>query len=167
VTAIRPYEDRDLDTCRELWRDLTQAHREIYDDPTIGGEDPGIYFDRHLADPRLVGLWVAECESAPAGLVGLLMKDGEAEIEPLVVARGYRFRGVGRALLEFIVEEARTRGARHLSVRPVARNTEAIRCFHSAGFRLLGHIEMFLELVPSTRATWKPGIAMHGRRFRY
>ena len=167
MTSIRPYAASDLQACRDLWRDLTQAHREIYADPSIGGEDPGVHFDRHLADPRLLGLWVAESGTAVPGMIGL-MKDGEdTVIEPIVVAQGVRFRGIGHDLLEFVIDIARARGDRYLSVRPVARNVQAIACFHSAGFRLLGHLDMFCDLAPTGTTSWMPGITIHGRRFRY
>jgi hypothetical protein len=46
--TIRPYGDSDLEPCRTLWAELTRRHREIYGDPSIGGDDPGAYFDDHL-----------------------------------------------------------------------------------------------------------------------
>ncbi len=42
---IRDYAPADLPVCRELWRALNRRHREIYDDLTIGGDDPGMEFD--------------------------------------------------------------------------------------------------------------------------
>jgi GNAT superfamily N-acetyltransferase len=162
--AIRAYEPADLDGCRQLWRDLTQWHREIYDDPTIEGDD---YFDRHLADPRLLGLWVARHDARPIGLTGLLAEGADGEIEPLVVAPSWKYRGVGRALVEFVIGEAKNRGMRYLNVHPVARNIEAIAFFHSAGFTTLGHINLLLELKPGGVGTWKSGIRLHRRVFRY
>jgi len=47
--AIRAYALADLDACRRLWQVLTERHRLIYEDPTIGGDDAGLYFDTHLA----------------------------------------------------------------------------------------------------------------------
>ena len=43
--SIRAYEARDLGACRDLWRELTQRNRDIYDDQAIGGDDPGSYFE--------------------------------------------------------------------------------------------------------------------------
>jgi hypothetical protein len=46
---VRPYRDDDREACRELWRELTQTHRDLYEDQSIGGEgDLGEYFDEHL-----------------------------------------------------------------------------------------------------------------------
>ena len=164
--SIRPCEPRDLDACRALWRELTQRHRDIYDDQTIGGDDPGVYFDAYLARSDLAGVWVVEIEGAVAGLTGLLVNDDEAEVEPVVVTADMRSQGIGGRLLERLIEEARARSIRFLSIRPVARNVEAISLFHEAGFRTLGHLDMFMHLGDDDRE-FRRGITVHGRDFSY
>ncbi|MEE9223344.1 MAG: hypothetical protein V3U51_01160 [Thermoplasmata archaeon] len=47
--TIRQYQQSDLESCRSLWVDLTQRHRDIYESSTIGGDDPGENFDKHLS----------------------------------------------------------------------------------------------------------------------
>jgi len=163
---IRPYQPADRDACRGLWRELTQHHRDIYEDQAIGGADPGVHFDAYLAHPKFVGAWVAEEAGAVIGLTGLQGAGDETEIEPVVVSAAHRARGVGRRLIERMLEEARARGAKSVSIRPVARNALAIRRFHAAGFRTLGHIEMFQKL-DSSNQEWKPGPDLHGHEFRY
>ena len=75
--SIRPYQPSDLEACRSLWRELTQRHRDIYDDQSIGGDDPGPYFDRtYLKRPDLVATWVAEHEGAVVALTGLCHRWG-------------------------------------------------------------------------------------------
>ena len=61
--SIRKYQSRDNEECRNLWRELTERHREIYHDPTIGGEHPEDYFDRHLGKVGSENLWVAISDS--------------------------------------------------------------------------------------------------------
>ena len=165
--TIRPYVSTDLEPCRALWADLTQRHRDIYEDPSIGGEAPGLYFDRHLARVGADHIWVAECEGKLLGLVGLRMEDQEAEVEPIVVDPGYQGRGIGRALLNATVLEAEKLGVRFLNVRPVARNAEAISFFYAAGFRLLGHVELCMELRPAPPGAWKSGLELFGCSFDY
>jgi ribosomal protein S18 acetylase RimI-like enzyme len=166
-TSIRPYQPSDLETCRALWRELTQRHRDIYGDPTIGGTDPGPHFDRHLAHPQLAGLWVAERNADIVGFCGLLVDGEEGEVEPIVVSSTFRSMGIGRELLDHVVEESKGRGLRFLSVRPVARNLEAISFFFDAGFRLLGRIELFMESPEPTQREWKTSITIHGNKFRF
>jgi ribosomal protein S18 acetylase RimI-like enzyme len=149
-----------------LWVELTQRHREIYDDPSIGGDDPGLYFDEHLARVGPERLWVADRDGEAVGLVGLIVDGQEAEVEPIVVASAHRGEGVGRALLEHMVEEAKKLGVRYLSVKPVARNLEAISFYYDFGFQTLGEIELFMDLGTPAPGTWKPGPELFGHSFR-
>ncbi len=164
---IRSYRPADLAACRELWRELTQRHRDIYNDSTIGGADPGLYFDQYLTRPNLGGVWVAEQDAAVVGLCGLLLDGTEGEIEPIVVSAARRSRGIGRRLLRHLIAEAKRRGLKFLNIRPVARNAEAITLFHRAGFRTLGHIQMFTDLRPAKKGKWRTGVDLHGNPFRY
>ncbi len=70
--TIRNYEPKNLADCRALWRELTQWHREIYDDPTIGGATPELKFDEHLAAVGMGHVWVAIEQSNIVGMVGMI-----------------------------------------------------------------------------------------------
>jgi N-acetylglutamate synthase-like GNAT family acetyltransferase len=112
-------------------------------------------------------IWVAEREGKLLGLAGLIVEDQEAEVEPIVVAPGSRGRGIGRALLNAMVLEAEKLGVRFLNVRPAARNAEAIAFFYAAGFRLLGRVELSMELRPAPPGAWKPGLELFSCSFEY
>jgi N-acetylglutamate synthase-like GNAT family acetyltransferase len=146
---------------------MTQRHRDVYDDPTIGGENPGLEFDSHLArvGPDLV--WVAESEDGVVGFVSLIHEGEEAEIEPIVVSSKVRSAGIGHQLLEHAAEKARELGVLCLSVKPVARNEEAIAFFYDVGFRTLGHLQLFKWLGESFPGQWKKGPELFGRPFDY
>jgi GNAT superfamily N-acetyltransferase len=165
--VIREYQVDDLESCKELWRELTQRHRDIYSDQSIGGEDAGIHFENYLKKTNLYKLWVAEENSIVVGMAGLLLDEDEAEIEPVVVHSDFRSRGIGTLLIESLKNEARMRGVRYLSIQPVARNVEAIQCFYRAGFSLLGHIDMFLDLTDESDQDWQEGVTIHGHPFRF
>ena len=165
--TIRPYRPADLESCRALWAELVQRHRDLYDDPSIGGEAPGLHFDRHLARVGPERVWVAEGEGKVLGMVALILHGNEAETDPIVVASAHRGQGIGRVLLNRALEEAKALGARYLHVRPVARNLAAISFYYHAGFRLLGRIEMFMELQPSAPGIWKPGPELFGLSFEH
>jgi ribosomal protein S18 acetylase RimI-like enzyme len=164
---IRNYTPSDLDQCRNLWAEMTQRHRDIYADQSIGGEDPGLEFDAHLSRVGPKRVWVATHGGEAVGFVSLIVEGEEAEVEPIVVTAGQRDRGVGEELLRHAVQEARRLGVLVLSVKPVARNTEAISFFHEAGFTTLGHIQLFMWLGPSSPGQWKPGPTLFGRQFSY
>jgi GNAT superfamily N-acetyltransferase len=165
--SIREYRPSDLEACRALQCELVLRHREIYGDPGIGGADPGAGFDEHLRNPDLGGVWVAVADGRVVGLTSLLVRGDEADVEPIIVARSARSRGVGGRLLARAIDEARRREIRFLGAKPVARNAEALAFFHEHGFATLGHLDVFLELSKPTPREWKDGITVHGRRYRY
>jgi N-acetylglutamate synthase-like GNAT family acetyltransferase len=166
VAAIRGYEPRDLEACRALWVELTQWHRDIFNAPEIGGEDPGRAFDEHLAKVGPENIWIAEIDGQVVGLAGLI-SDPEFELEPIIVSRGIRGGGVGRLLATAVVDAAREREARTVQVRPVGRNVEAIRFFHSLGFDVIAHVQLQMDLVEREQDPWVPGEQIADRDFRF
>lgn len=165
---IRSYRDTDLGTCRELWVQLTKRHREIYETESIGGDNPGLQFDAHLATVGAERIWLAEDDGRVVGMVGLIPenKDGSPEIEPLIVTPEARGSGVGRRLVEHAIEAARELGARDVAVSAVGRNAEAIRFYHELGFDTIGYVELFRDLRPREDQPWRDGETIAGRRFR-
>lgn len=165
---IRSYRDSDLETCRELWVQLTERHREIYETDTIGGEDPGLQFDGHLARVGAERIWLDEVDGEVVGMVGLIPEnhDGSPEIEPVIVVPQARGIGVGRRLVEHVVDVAREIGARDVVVSAVGRNAEAIRFYHEMGFDTIGYVELSHDLRPREDQPWRDGETFAGRRFR-
>jgi len=164
---VRDYAEGDYGACRSLWAELTQYHRRIYGDPSIGGDDPGAGFDDYLASPERKRSWVAESHGRVVGLTGLLDRGTSAEVEPVVVAEAVRDQGIGRMLISRVVDEARAGGYEYLAIRPVARNVAAVRRFHAAGFRTLGgHVDLTMDLA-ARRHEWLSGAGLHGLDFDY
>jgi GNAT superfamily N-acetyltransferase len=164
---VRDYAEGDYVACRSLWAELTEYHRGIYGDSSIGGDDPGAGIDDYLAESHRVGSWVAESHGKVIGLTGLLDRGTSGEVEPVVVAETARGQGIGRMLISRVIEEARARGYEYLAIRPVARNVAAVRRFHAAGFRTLGgHIDLTLDLA-ARRHEWLAGASLHGLDFDY
>lgn len=164
---IRNYKPSDLEQCRLLWIELTQHHRELYDDPTIGGDDPGQFFDEHLAEVGPENVWIADEDGIVVGMACLTLTGEESEIEPVIVKSGYQNQGVGRSLVRHITQHAEKLGIRYLSVKPVARNKSAITFFYNMGFRKLGHVQMFMELNPSKQSKWERDLTFLGHNFEY
>jgi GNAT superfamily N-acetyltransferase len=168
--SIREYEDSDYAACRSLWGELAQHHAEIYEGPSIPGDDPGRGFDDYLGRVDRCFTCVSEVGDKVVGLAGLLsaheMSDG-GEIEPVVVTNSLRSKGIGTKLVERVVKEAKKRGVRFLRIRPVARNERAISLYVRLGFDLMGHVDLFQDLSKSTDRTWKTGITIHGNMLKY
>lgn len=164
---VRGYTSADYSASRNLWVELTEHHRRIYEDELIGGDDPGSGFDDYLAVPERVASWVAESAGSIVGLTGLFDHGTSGEVEPVVVAEWFRGRGVGRLLIDHVVAESMRRGHEYLAIRPVARNVEAIRRFYAAGFRTLGgHVDLTMDLA-QRRHRWLSGPNLHGIDFNY
>ena len=162
--TIRKFQSTDTTECRELWGELTEWHREIYQDSNIGGNHPEQHFDAHLLKVGSERLWVAIYDSEVVGLTGLIVEDEEAEIEPLIVSRNFRGKGIGKKLLEIVVSEARRLEVKFLTVRPVARNIQAIKFFYSQNFKNLGHIDLILDLA---NYNWKTGLELFECNFNF
>jgi RimJ/RimL family protein N-acetyltransferase len=60
------------------------------------------------------------------------------QIRGITVDPALRGRGVGRALIDAAIDEARRRGARRLTLRVFAPNEVARRLYESAGFEVEG-----------------------------
>jgi GNAT superfamily N-acetyltransferase len=164
---LREYDPGDYHACRRLWTELTEHHRQIYGDATIGGDDPGAGFDEYLRLPERLTSWVVGVEGDVIGLTGLLDRGTSAEVEPVVVTGAWRRRGIGRRLIEQAVAEAQRVGYEYLCIRPVARNVAAIQSFHDVGFRTLGgHVDLTMDL-RDRKHRWVEGVNLHGRPFRY
>ena len=166
--TIRGYQDGDLETGREMWDQLTEAHRIIYDSPGIGGDNPGLQFDGHLAKVGAENLWLAERGGEVVGMTGLQpgSDEGSLEIEPIVVTPEARGLGVGRALIEHLIDVIKDRGLRDLNVRVVGRNEDAIRFYHEMGFNKIGYLELFFDTTPEDEQIWLDGETIAGRQFK-
>ncbi len=164
---LRNYIRNDFNACRSLWAEMVQRHRDIYNDQSIGGDDPGAEFDKHLEKVGADNIWVAEIEGNVIGFTSLIIKDQEAEIEPIIVAQEHRGKEVGERLIKHAIEAAKKLQILCLYVRPVARNKEAISFFYDCGFRTIGHIQQFIWLGESTPDAWKDGLDIFGKHFKY
>jgi GNAT superfamily N-acetyltransferase len=163
---IRNFQPSDLDAARRLWVELTEWHRQIYESPGIGGDDPGGKFDEHLDRVGAEHIWIAESDGRAIGLTGLIPSESDSELEPIVVTPDWRGRGVGEQLARTVVDAARRRGDRYVLARPVARNDAALRFFHRLGFDALGQLEVIADLRPPEEQQWRLGTVLAGRDFR-
>jgi GNAT superfamily N-acetyltransferase len=111
-----------------------------------------------------VATGIAVDDNSIVGLPGLLWKQGESTVEPVVVARDQRRAGIGRSLLETAIDESGRRSATDVNIKPVARNASAIKAFHELGFRTLGHLQLCLSQERS-EDYWRDGVNVQGCRF--
>jgi GNAT superfamily N-acetyltransferase len=167
TVSIRAYRPTDHRACRSLWAELTEVRRDLYDEPSNGGPDPGAGFEDYLTRLDLSGMWVAEhSEDGVVGFIGLLiMADRSGEVNPVVVTQRHRSKGIGTSLLQHVADQARRRALRQLMVVPDSRNVAAIKCLYGAGYDTLASVRLTLDLTGSSKNTEE--MDLHGLRFRY
>jgi GNAT superfamily N-acetyltransferase len=157
----------DHNACRRLWGELVEHTGELYGrsrarsngNGDTEDDDPGAGFEEYLTRLDLSGMWVAESsDDGIVGFVGLIASpsytqvrgaadDGRAgSVEPIVVTRSHRGRGIGRALLATVANEARRRGLSQLTVSPSARDHAALRSLHAAGFEAVSSVTLSYAL---------------------
>ncbi|GAA3449120.1 GNAT family N-acetyltransferase [Dactylosporangium matsuzakiense] len=159
--TIRAYRPTDHRECRHLWAEMTAADAGLYG--VASADDSGAAFEEYLTRLDLSGMWVASnVGGGVIGMVGLLLG---GQVEPLVVTAASRGEGIGRALLEHVADQARRRGIRQLSISPSARNLDAIRCLHAAGYDALARVTLAIDLSPGGSA-FEDGIDLYDLRFR-
>ncbi len=105
-----------------------------------------------LADETVGRLYVAREGARVVAMASLLYSISTAEgglaasFEDLIVLPEHRGRGIGSALLRFMVEEARRQGVLRISLLTDATNTRAQALYAKAGFRPSGMLSMRLHL---------------------
>jgi GNAT superfamily N-acetyltransferase len=152
ATTIRPYRPLDHNVCRRLWGELARHRGELYGQGAVSPADAEAGFEEYLTQLNLSGMWVAESpEHGVTGFVGLMLHGRVGAVEPIVVTARQRGRGIGRALLARVADEARRRGLTQLTVSPAARDQAALRSLHTAGFGTVSSVTLSYPLTSGAR----------------
>jgi putative acetyltransferase len=146
-----------LDQVRDLMRAFTAWHRGRHreDLELIERYFDAAAFENELASlpgkyaPPRGALLLATHEGSPAGCVALREIDADAcEMKRMFVYPQFHGKGVGRALAEAVLGEARSIGYRSMLLDTSVRQSEAIALYRRLGFR---DIEPYYELPPDLR----------------
>lgn len=168
MIQVRPYVAADSRAVARLFRELSRTHRELYPGLRVAGSRAlDGWFHLHMRRYGARSLRVAEEDGRVVGVVGLIAHRGRGEVEPLVVAKNCRRRGVGLTLIHAVVEEARRRRWKSLTVGVAPRNRVALRAFHALGFRALTSLDLQMRLQGPVRFPLRPGPQIVGRRFQW
>ena len=135
-----------------LFEELVDVHRKLYPDAEIG------------ADFGHEGRFSLMRTRARSSASPMVRHPHSVEIEPIVIAPDSRGQGVGRALVERVVEEARAEeGVTQVYAQPAGRNREAFAFFNSVGLDVLAYARLQLDLEPRDR---RPGETLGRAEFR-
>lgn len=91
-----------------------------------------------MAEADYAHYYVAEVEGVIAGYCGIRNIAGEGEISNVAVAESFRRKGIGRALLEYMLKEASFHGIGDCTLEVRLSNMPAIRLYESLGFKSEG-----------------------------
>jgi len=144
---VRPAGAADRDTAHRLLTAQLIEHR-LPADPE--GISRGI--DHALAKDSPAWLWLAERDGRAvavflANQIVSVEKGGETLwMEELYVTPGARRRGVARAMLDSVANEARRRGLRALDLEVVPSQQAAFALYRSLGFQDVPRQRLTLEL---------------------
>lgn len=120
---VEPAETRDA-------RDLARIHAESFARGWSTGE-----FSDYIADQRTASVYVA-CDAARriAGFAAFRYAGDEAELLSLAVARKWRCKGVGGALLNAACEDLRNIAVQHMFLEVEDGNAPALKLYRGLGF---------------------------------
>ena len=102
-----------------------------------------------LADPNQTAveqylaesiLFVAENKGKLFGVAALRVNGDNAELENIAVAAGYQCKGLGKKLLREVIEQARNRDVKILTVGTGNSSVHQLGFYQQCGFRM-SHIE--------------------------
>ena len=89
------------------------------------------------------GFWVARLDGRVVGSVGVeRLADGRAELHRLYLDASLRGRGVGRALVEAVLDWCRAAGVPRLTLWSDTRFDRAHRLYEGMGFKKTGEREL-------------------------
>jgi GNAT superfamily N-acetyltransferase len=123
--------------------DLAEVRRLVRAHADARATTPGVEFVRADAAgmpgpyvPPRGGLWLAASADGGLGCVALRpLSDTAAEVKRMFVDSDARGRGIGRALMERVVAEARARGYQWLRLGTLGDMAAAQALYRSLGFR--------------------------------
>jgi GNAT superfamily N-acetyltransferase len=143
IKVIEATSKEELDRVRQLFREFVQWHlQRNKEDMDLLGEYFGSIFEKELS--TLPGkyampkgrLLLAYYNDQPAGCVALREIDRETcEMKRMFVNTNHHGRGVGRALAEKIISEARVIGYLTMKLDTSFRQVEAQKLYQSMGFK--------------------------------
>jgi ribosomal protein S18 acetylase RimI-like enzyme len=144
IEIIRAESPTTLDDARVLMRAFVAWHRDRHAEyiELIDRYFDKVEFERELRglpghyEPPSGRLLVAYVAGRPAGCVGLRDLGGWiCEMKRMFVSQEFRGLGIGRALCDKVISEARAEGYHSMRLDTGKRQTEAMRLYERAGFR--------------------------------
>lgn len=94
--------------------------------------------------------FVAHLSGEAVGCGGIALEDGFAEVKRMYVRPSARGRGVARAILSRLEDEARSRGKKRLALETGDVRFDAMRLYERAGFTRCAAFGQYTAMPPHT-----------------
>jgi RimJ/RimL family protein N-acetyltransferase len=134
AVTVRPAREADLDAVVELFAAVAEEGRWIAAEAPVDRERRRQRFAEDLQRDD-VGMFVADVAGELVGQLGLVVaRYGVADLG-MLVADGWRRRGVGSALLRAGIDWARQAGAHKVALQVWPHNRAAIALYERFGFQ--------------------------------
>ena len=131
--TIRSFESADTGIFRNLNEDWIQEHFALEPEDELVLNHPEEHILRQGGD-----IFIAWRGESPVGCCALIAKTpGVFELGKMAVAAPFRGQGIGRALLKYAIQEARSRGVKTLVLGSNTKLQAAIHLYETSGFRHL------------------------------
>ena len=140
MVTIRPAKVEDLDVITEIYNDAIENTVATFDTEPKTLEEQRVWFTNHIPKYPIL---VAEQDGLVAGWASLSKwseKDAYSETTEgsLYVKKGYRGQGIGKRLLEAIIQEGKKAGFHSVMARIAEGGEASIHLCESVGFRHVG-----------------------------
>jgi len=123
---LRPMETNDLDQVLEI-------ETESFVEPWTRQN-----FEQEIESPSASEMMVALLEKKVVGYSVTWYLEHEVHLANVAVRKSCRARGIGRALVEEVLDRARSEGAAQIVLEVRESNVEAIKLYETLGFRTVG-----------------------------
>lgn len=87
-----------------------------------------------LLDKETYFYLVALSEGIPVGICGMIMVCGEGDIDKVLVESGHRGQGIGKVLLQELLQQGQQQGITDFTLEVRVSNAPAIRLYEQVGF---------------------------------
>lgn len=92
---------------------------------------------------------VVHVDGAPAGVVLMARRGWTSRVAAMAVVPEFRRQRAGRALMEYVLAEAKQRGERAMVLEVLTSNTPAVRLYESLEFRRVRRLTSYAGPAPS------------------
>lgn len=139
--AIRTYEPKDVDY-------VITRHRKLYEDEYKFSKAFSDYVEEYVLkfhehyDKLKENMWIAEVNGKTAGVIALVkVYDDTAQLRWFLIEPEDRGKGLGRKLMETLIDFCKERGYKHILLWTVNTLEAARHLYGSYGFKLTESIE--------------------------